>query len=77
MDRPRIKESFKHRKLAWVAGIFVAGRHAEITRVNGRTILRRVGGLRPVRVGGRNVKEVELKDNDEIQIGAESFVFQE
>ena len=24
MDRPRIKESFKHRKLAWVAGIFVA-----------------------------------------------------
>ncbi|HEU4929664.1 MAG TPA: FHA domain-containing protein, partial [Candidatus Krumholzibacteria bacterium] len=60
-----------------VAGMFVAGRHAEITRVNGRTILRRVGGLRPVRVGGRNVKEIELKNNDEIQIGTESFVFQE
>ena len=60
-----------------VAGIFVAGRHAEITRENGRTILRRVGGLRPVKVGGRNIKEVELKNNDEIQIGAESFVFQE
>ena len=60
-----------------VAGIFVAGRHAEITRENGRTILRRVGGLRPVKVGGRTVKEVELKNNDEIQIGAESFVFQE
>lgn len=60
-----------------VAGMFVGGRHAEITRENGRTILRRVGGLRPVKVGGRNVKEVELKNNDEIQIGTESFVFQE
>jgi hypothetical protein len=36
-----------------------------------------VGGLRPVKVGGRNIKEVELKNNDEIQIGTESFVFQE
>jgi pSer/pThr/pTyr-binding forkhead associated (FHA) protein len=60
-----------------VAGMFVAGRHAEITRENGRTILRRVGGLRPVRVGGRTVKEIELKDNDEIQIASESFVFHE
>ena len=60
-----------------VAGIFVAGRHAEIIRENGRTILRRVGGLRPVRVGGRTVKEIELKDNDEIQIASESFVFHE
>ena len=24
MDRPRVREAFKHRKLAWVAGIFVA-----------------------------------------------------
>ena len=24
MDRPRIKDSFKHRKLAWVAGVFLA-----------------------------------------------------
>ena len=24
MDRPRIKEAFKHRKIAWVAGIFIA-----------------------------------------------------
>ncbi|MCI0452431.1 MAG: FHA domain-containing protein [Candidatus Latescibacteria bacterium] len=60
-----------------VAGMFVAGRHAEIIRENGRTILRRVGGLRPVRVGGRTVKEIELKDNDEIQIASESFVFHE
>jgi len=60
-----------------VAGMFVAGRHVEITRENGRTMLRRVGGLRPVRVGGRTVKEIELKDNDEIQIASESFVFHE
>ncbi len=60
-----------------VDGMFVAGRHVEITRENGRTILRRVGGLRPVRVGGRTVKEIELKDNDEIQIASESFVFHE
>jgi len=55
----------------------VAGRHVEITRENGRTVLRRIGGLRPVRVGGRTVKEIELKDNDEIQIASESFVFHE
>jgi len=60
-----------------VEGIFVAGRHVEITRENGRTMLRRVGGLRPVRVGGRTVKEIELKDNDEIQIASELFVFHE
>jgi pSer/pThr/pTyr-binding forkhead associated (FHA) protein len=60
-----------------VDGMFVAGRHVEITRENGRTMLRRVGGLRPVRVGGRTVKEIELKDNDEIQIASESFVFHE
>ncbi len=60
-----------------VDGMFVAGRHVEIVRENGRTILRRVGGLRPVRVGRRTVKEVELKDNDEIQIASESFVFHE
>lgn len=60
-----------------VDGMFVAARHVEIVRENGRTILRRVGGLRPVRVGGRTVKEVELKDNDEIQIASESFVFHE
>lgn len=60
-----------------VEGMFVAGRHVEITRENGRTMLRRVGGLRPVRVGGRTVKEIELKDNDEIQIASELFVFHE
>jgi pSer/pThr/pTyr-binding forkhead associated (FHA) protein len=60
-----------------VDGIFVAGRHVEITRENGRIIRRRVGGLRPVRVCGKAVKEIELKDNDEIQIASESFVFHE
>lgn len=60
-----------------VNGMFVASRHAEITRENGRVVLRRVGGLRPVKVRGRSVKEVELKDNDEIQIASEMFVFHE
>ncbi|HEX5132581.1 MAG TPA: FHA domain-containing protein [Candidatus Krumholzibacteria bacterium] len=60
-----------------VDAIFVGSRHAEIVRENGRVVLRRVGGLRAVKVRGRKVKEVELKDNDEIQIGRESFVFHE
>lgn len=60
-----------------VSGMFIASRHAEITRENGRIVLRRVGGLRAVKVRGRPVKEVELKDNDEIQIASESFVFHE
>jgi pSer/pThr/pTyr-binding forkhead associated (FHA) protein len=60
-----------------VSGLFVASRHIEITRENGRVVLRRVGGLRSVKVSGRSVKEVELKDNDEIKIAGESFVFHE
>jgi pSer/pThr/pTyr-binding forkhead associated (FHA) protein len=60
-----------------VNGLFVGSRHAEITRENGRVVLRRVGGLRAVKVRGKAVKEVELKDNDEIQIASESFVFHE
>jgi len=40
-------------------------------------MLRRIGGLRPVKVSGKAVREVELKDRDEIQIANESFVFHE
>ncbi len=60
-----------------VDAMFVASRHAEITRENGRFVLRRVGGLRPVKVRGKSVKEIELQDNDEIKIASESFVFHE
>jgi pSer/pThr/pTyr-binding forkhead associated (FHA) protein len=60
-----------------VEGMFVAARHAEIVRENNRVVLRRVGGLRPIRVGGRAVKEVELQDNDEIQLAHELIVFHE
>lgn len=60
-----------------VDAMFVASRHAEITKENGRIVLRRVGGLRPIRVRGKSIKEVELQDNDEIQIASELFVFHE
>ncbi len=60
-----------------VSGLFIASRHAEITRENGRVVLRRLGGLRSVKVRGKAVKEVELEDNDEIQIASESFIFHE
>lgn len=60
-----------------VEAMFVAARHAEIVRENGRVILRRVGGLRPIRVQGRTVKQVELHDNDEIQLASELIVFHE
>jgi pSer/pThr/pTyr-binding forkhead associated (FHA) protein len=56
---------------------FVAARHAEVVRENERVVLRRVGGLRPIRVGGRSVKEAELHDNDEIQLASELIVFHE
>ena len=60
-----------------IDGLFVARRHAEIVREDGRVVLRHVGGLRGVRVGGRRVREVELHDNDEIRIAGASFVFHE
>jgi len=58
-----------------IEGMFVAKRHAEIVRLDGRVVLRKVGGLRKVMVDGKPVREVELKDNDEIRIGNEAFVF--
>ena len=60
-----------------IEGLFVAKRHAEIVRVDDRVVLRKVGGLRKVTVAGRPVREVELKDNDEIRIGNEAFIFHE
>jgi pSer/pThr/pTyr-binding forkhead associated (FHA) protein len=60
-----------------IEGMFVAARHARIVVEHGRIVLQKLAGLRPVRVGGKPVHEIELKDNDEIQIGNESFVFHE
>jgi pSer/pThr/pTyr-binding forkhead associated (FHA) protein len=60
-----------------IEGMFIAARHAQIVLEGGRVVLRRIGGLRPVKVGGKAVREVELKDRDEIQIANESFVFHE
>lgn len=60
-----------------IEGMFVAGRHARIVVEGGRILLQKLGGLRPVKVGGKAIREIELKDNDEIQIGNESFVFHE
>ncbi|HEX6790688.1 MAG TPA: FHA domain-containing protein [Candidatus Krumholzibacteria bacterium] len=60
-----------------IDGMFVAAHHARIVVESGRVLLQKLAGLRPVKVGGRAVREIELKDNDEIQIGHESFVFHE
>jgi pSer/pThr/pTyr-binding forkhead associated (FHA) protein len=60
-----------------IEGMFVAGKHARIVVDGGRVVLQKLAGLRPVKVGGKAVREIELKDNDEIQIGNESFVFYE
>jgi pSer/pThr/pTyr-binding forkhead associated (FHA) protein len=60
-----------------IEGMFVAARHARIVVEGGRIVLQKLSGLRPVKVGGKPVREIELKDNDEIQIGHESFVFHE
>jgi pSer/pThr/pTyr-binding forkhead associated (FHA) protein len=58
-----------------IEGMFVAGKHARIVVEGGRIVLQKLAGLRPVKVGGKTIREIELKDNDEIQIGNESFVF--
>lgn len=60
-----------------IDGMFVAKEHAEIICEEDRVILRHVGGLRKVKVGGKSVKEIELKSNDEIRIAKEAFVFEE
>jgi len=60
-----------------IEGMFVAGKHARIVVDGGRIVLQKLAGLRPVKVGGKAVREIELKDNDEIQIGNESFVYHE
>jgi pSer/pThr/pTyr-binding forkhead associated (FHA) protein len=60
-----------------VEGLFVAKKHAVIVRKNDRILIRRLGGLRKVKVGGRPVRESELKDKDAITIANDEFIFQE
>jgi pSer/pThr/pTyr-binding forkhead associated (FHA) protein len=60
-----------------IDGAFVARHHAEIVREGNRILIRHVSGFRKVTVGGRSVKETELKNNDEIKIASEEFVYQE
>ena len=60
-----------------VEGMFVAKKHAEIVREEDRVVLRHLRGLRKVSVSGKTVREVELKNNDEIKIAKEEFIFQE
>lgn len=60
-----------------IDAMFVAPRHAEIVREDGHVLLRRIAGLRPLRVNGRVVRECELKDKDEIQLASELMVFHE
>lgn len=56
-------------------GWFISPRHAVIVNVGGRFKLIRMGGLRPVVVNGRAVREHFLRTNDQIQIGGNSFRF--
>ena len=60
-----------------VEGMFVAKKHAEIIREEDRVILRHLRGLRTVSVSGKKVREIELKNNDEIRIAKDEFIFQE
>jgi pSer/pThr/pTyr-binding forkhead associated (FHA) protein len=60
-----------------VEGLFIAKKHAEIVRRDDRVIIRHLRGLRKVCVCGKSVRETELKNNDEIKIAKEEFIFQE
>lgn len=60
-----------------LSGILVAKRHAEISRVNGRFVIRHVAGRRKITVGGKPVKEWILRNNDRVKIGNREFVFEE
>jgi pSer/pThr/pTyr-binding forkhead associated (FHA) protein len=60
-----------------VEGMFVAKRHAEIIRNEDKVVLRHLRGLRTVSVSGKKVREIELKNNDEIKIAKDEFIFQE
>ncbi len=60
-----------------VEGFLIAKKHVEIVKENDRVILKHIRGLRKVSVSGKSVREVELKNNDEIKIAKEEFIFQE
>jgi pSer/pThr/pTyr-binding forkhead associated (FHA) protein len=60
-----------------IAGFFIARRHAQISKENGRYIIRHIAGHRKLTVEGKPVKEWVLKNNDRIRIGKKEFVFQE
>lgn len=60
-----------------LTGFLVAKRHAEISKENGRYVIRHVAGRRKVLVGGKPVKEWILRNNDRVRIGKKEFVFEE
>lgn len=60
-----------------IGGFLVAARHAEITREDGRYVIRHLSGMRRVTVDGEPVKERILKNNDRIRIAKKEFVFEE
>lgn len=60
-----------------ISGLFVAKRHAVISRENGGYVIKHLAGRRRVKVGGTPVKECFLKDHDLIKIGGKEFVFHE
>lgn len=60
-----------------INSVFIAKKHAEIVKEGDQVILRQLGGWRRIMVGGKPVREVELKNNDEIRIANEEFIYQE
>lgn len=60
-----------------VEGFLIAKKHVEIVKEDDRVILKHIRGLRKVSVRGKPVREIELKNNDEIRIAKEEFIFQE
>jgi pSer/pThr/pTyr-binding forkhead associated (FHA) protein len=58
-----------------LSGWFISGRHALIVRRARSYRLIHAGGVRPVWVNGRPVKECTLRNRDQIRIGGNTFSF--
>jgi len=58
-----------------LGGLFVAGRHAEISKVGDHYVIKHLKGLRKVRVCGKPVIETVLSSNDDIKIANKEFIF--
>ena len=75
IDVPKISIGRTEKNDVVLPDVRVSRRHAEITEMDGRYVIRDLGGVNPLKVNGMPAKEATLRHMDVIKIGPARLVF--